>query len=336
MTRRSFLAATAAAAGAGAAPAVRTAMGFSPDCFTITRPPRTPLEYLELGYQRGAGGVQVILSDLSAEYLKKLRARAEALGMYLEVTTMLPGEDTSKFEAIVKASKEVGAHCMRSVCLGGRRYETFATLESWNTFVEESHKKLARIVGIMERNRMPIGIENHKDWTVEQMVPLMKKFSSEYLGTCIDWGNNISLLDDPYELVEGLAPFAIASHIKDMAVEEYEDGFYLSEVPLGEGMLDLKRMLATIQKQRPKVKHSLDMLTRSPLKVPCIRPKYWIPFPERNGKFLAQTLALVRANKPKKPLPWLEKMDKAAQLELETYNISKSVEYARDGLGLRV
>jgi sugar phosphate isomerase/epimerase len=164
------------------------------------------------------------------------------------------------------------------------------------------------------------------------MAPLMKRYGGEYLGVCIDWGNNIALLDDPMEVVEALAPFAVNSHIKDMALQEYEDGFLLSEVPLGQGILDLKRMLATIRKARPKVRFSLDMLTRNPLKVPCLTEKYWAPFPERNGKYLARTIRLVRANRPRKPLQYMDGLDREGQVRTETGNIAQSIAWARENL----
>ena len=37
-----------------------------------------------------------------------------------------------------------------------------------------------------------------------------------------------------------------------MGVEEYADGFLLSEVPLGEGILDLKGMVAALRKANPR------------------------------------------------------------------------------------
>ena len=344
MMRRMLLAAAAATATANmvraaAAPA-RSAMGFSPDCFILARPtPRVSiLDYLQYAYDHGAGGAQGYLTSLEPAYLKSVRELAEKLGMYVEITTMLPKDDSAAadFEKVVKASKEAGAGCMRSVCLGGRRYETFNTLAEFETFARESKAKLARIVPILERNKMHLGLENHKDWTVGQMVPLLKSYNSEYLGVCIDWGNNMSLLDDPMEVVERLAPFCISSHIKDMAVEEYADGFYLAEVPLGQGMLPLKRMLDTILAARPNVKFSLDMLTRNPLLIPCLTQKYWATFPDRNGMYLARMLRLVRANKPKKPLIWIDQMEKAAQLQLEQDNIRQCVDFARERLGLKV
>lgn len=280
-------------------------------------------------------GAQGYLTSLDPAYLRQVRDCAEKLGMYLEITMALPKEDTTEFEKTVMAAKEAGARCIRSVCLIGRRYETFPSLPDWDVFVKESHARLARAVPIIERPRVRMGLENHKDWTVDQMVPLLQQYSSEYLGACIDWGNNISLLDDPMEVIERLAPFAVNSHIKDMAVEEYPDGFYLAEVPLGQGFFPLKKMAETILAARPDVKFSLDMLTRNPLLIPCITDKYWATFPDRSGLYLARTLRMVRANKPRQPLVWLDKMSIQAKLQSEQDNIRQCVEFARDELGMK-
>lgn len=333
MNRRDFLTTVAAAPLLAEG---RTAMGFTPDSFTISRPPRTALEFLEYAHSLNAGGAQTTLASLEPDHLKKVRARAEQLGMYLEITTSLPKEDTGPFEATVRAAKEAGADSIRTVCLGGRRYETFSSLEQWKAFVADSHARIARAAPIVNKYRIPLGIENHKDWTTEEMVPLLKRYSSEYLGVCIDFGNNMALLDDPIELVESLAPFVINTHIKDMGVEEHPDGFLLAEVPLGQGILDLKRIISTVRKYRPSVKFSLDMLTRNPLLIPCLTEKYWVTFTERNGKFLARSLTVVRKNKPPKPLPRIDGLDRAALLKMEMNNVTQSVAYARDGLGLRL
>jgi|WetSurMetagenome_2_1015567.scaffolds.fasta_scaffold128377_1 3-oxoisoapionate decarboxylase len=342
MNRRNFLNSVSVAAAASVASAQSppgkpiTTMGFSPDCFTVSRPSRNPVDYLELCARTGAGGAQVYFqTPLDPAMPAKLRKRAEELGMYVEVTCMMPTtDDTAEFERLVKASQEAGAAAMRSVCLLGRRYEKFNSLEEWKAFVADSRARLARTARVIDKAKMPMGIENHKDWTAEEMAPLFKEFGSEYMGICFDFGNNMSLLDDPLEFIQIMAPFVKAAHIKDMAVEEYPDGFYLSEVVLGEGQLPLKQIMDIMVKARPQVNFSMDFLTRSPLKVTCLTDKYWVTFPNRNGKYLARMLTNVRAHPPKTPLPWLEKMSKEQALALEASNLSKSVVYARDVLGL--
>ena len=54
MTRRNFIATTAATAVAAAMPPpARCKMGFTPDSFAILRPPRTALEFLEKAHSVG-------------------------------------------------------------------------------------------------------------------------------------------------------------------------------------------------------------------------------------------------------------------------------------------
>jgi hypothetical protein len=137
------------------------------------------------------------------------------------------------------------------------------------------------------------------------------------------------------ELIEALAPFVINTHIKDMGVEEYADGFLLSEVPLGQGILDLKRIVPLLQSKRPGLRFSLDMLTRDPLRIPCLTEKYWVTFPQRNGHYLARTLALVRDHKPRQPLPRITGLDRDAQLRLEMDILTQCLTYAREELGLK-
>ena len=209
------------------------------------------------------------------------------------------------------------------------------SLEDWKKFVADSKAKIARALPVLEKYRMPMGIENHKDWTAEEQVVLLREHSSEYLGVCLDTGNNIALLDDPYESIELLAPYAVCTHIKDMAVNECADGFLLSEVPLGAGVLDMQRIVHMIAKARPQTRFTLEMITRDPLRVPCLGEKYWVTFPKRSGVHLARTLTMVRGNKPRAPLPSPEKLDHKARLSLEEDNVKRCLAYAREPLGLR-
>ena len=104
MTRKEFLLASAAAASsAWAVP--RTHMGIATTCYLTAWRPKDTYEFLEHCQALGAGGIQASLASTDPAYVKKLRARAEQGGMYLEFMIGLPKEDTSAFEATVKAAK---------------------------------------------------------------------------------------------------------------------------------------------------------------------------------------------------------------------------------------
>jgi sugar phosphate isomerase/epimerase len=134
--------------------------------------------------------------------------------------------------------------------------------------------------------------------------------------------------------VEKLAPFTFNTHFKDMAAEETETGFQLSEVPLGEGMFDLPRMVRAIRAARPDVRFSLEMITRDPLHVPCLTDKYWSTFTDVGGDALARTLTRIRATGPRAPLPRITGLAGEQRYGLELEHVNRSIEYARAHLGL--
>jgi sugar phosphate isomerase/epimerase len=341
MDRRNFLASIVAAGIAstqesiGAENPPRTTMGVCIYSYSLNPAAKSALDFLEYCHSIGAGGVQAALTSFEPEYLDAVRRRSEEYGMYVEAVADLPhGDDTSKFEQLVIGARRAGAVCLRAACLETRRYETFTQLDDWQRFVAESGRRVARVAPIVEKHKMPLALENHKDWTADELAALMKEYNSEYLGVCLDTGNNISLLDDPMETVEKLAPYAVSTHFKDMAVEEYPEGFLLAEVPLGQGIVDMRKITQTISKARPRAKFTLEMITRDPLKIPCLSEKYWATFPDRNGRYLARALNMVRAHVPAQALPRVSGLDPAARRKLEEDNVKQCLAYAREQLGM--
>ena len=338
MTRRTFITAAAAAplltsTELFAAPP-KSGMGIATTCYLTYARYREPLSFLDHCHALGAAGVQVQLpSDTAA--LKKIRAHAEELGMFLEAMAPMPkSNDTAAFEDALKNAKEAGAVAVRTGTSGGRRYEKWNSLNDWKAFVEESSAAVKKIPAIADRLKIPVGMENHKDWTIEEQLALMKKYGGEYFGSLLDFGNNIALLDAPEAIME-LVPYAKMCHVKDMAVQAYPKGFLLSEMPLGEGILDLTKIVEAVRRANPAAKFSLEMITRDPLEVPCLTEKFWITFPERNGVYLARTLAMVeKETRHLQPLPVFSRLAKDAQLRAEEDNVKNCLNYAREKLGL--
>ncbi len=344
INRRAFLASVGLAGAtasfgqtppAGGQPVIRTSMGITTASLWQNRRDKTIYEFLEFCHSRGAGGAQAPFASLDPDYILRVRRRAERWEMYVEIEVELPrGENTEEFERTVKAAKDVGAVAMRAACLGGRRYEEFASLAAWKEFEARSKQRIEKAVPILDRYRVPLGLENHKDWTADELVALLQTYSSEYLGTCLDTGNNLSLLDDPMYAVEKLAPYAVSTHFKDMAVAPYPDGFLLSEVVLGKGLLNLRRMVEVIHQARPQTRFNLEMITRDPLRIPCLTDQYWTTFPDRSGLYLARALRRVRDCQSERPLPRPGLLAVDQRLQLEDENIRRCLAYAAQQLGL--
>jgi sugar phosphate isomerase/epimerase len=255
--------------------------------------------------------------------------------MYIEGIVNLPRQasDAERFEAELRTAKEAGADVVRAA-LDRRRYETFDSADAFRQFADRSRQTLGLAEPILRKHRVRLGVENHKDWRVQELLELVKRLSSEHVGVCVDTGNSIALLEDPHAVVEAYAPWAVTTHLKDMAVAEYADGFLLAEVPLGAGFLDLPRIVGTLRRAQPSVRFNLEMITRDPLKVPCLTPKYWTTLDAISGRELARALTLVRVNAPKQPLPGIAGLSLDEKLRWEDDNVRKSFAFARDRLGL--
>ena len=318
----------------------RTAMGLTPDSYQSVRFANgqrimSADRLMELAAEVGAAGAHGGMNDISFDWARRTRRIKENLDMYLEIQTFLPRPDVGEFEHAVKVAKEAGATSLRVVCLLGRRYELMETLDDWKQATADYHRQIEAALPVVERHKMPLGIENHKDWRVDQQVALLERYSSEYLGVCLDTGNNLAVLDDPIETVEKLAPWTFNVHFKDMAMEECETGFLLSEVPLGDGMLDMPRIVEIIRRARPEVRFSLEMITRDPLLVPCLTERFWASFDDDNGgRDLARMLTRIRAHGTRPPLPRITGLEPEARRALEDEMVDRSIRYAAEHLGL--
>ncbi|MFO0846411.1 MAG: sugar phosphate isomerase/epimerase family protein [Gemmataceae bacterium] len=295
-----------------------------------------PLTFLDHCRSLGADGVQVGLGVPSKEDAARLRKRLDDTGMFVEGIVRLPSGkgDADRFLAELRAAGDLGATVLRTVCLSSRRYETFATAEAFRDFVKKSRASLELAEPLAAKAGVRLAVENHKDWRIDEFLDLLRRLSSEHVGVCVDTGNSIALLEEPHAVVEAYAPYAITTHFKDMAVAECDDGFLLSEVPFGTGFLDLAKVVKVLRAKRPDVRFNVEMITRDPLRVPCLSPGYWVTLDRVPGRELADALARVRKHAWKKPLPRLTGLGEGQLVRAEEDNVVQSLNYARKNLGL--
>ena len=284
----------------------------------------------------GAGGIQVGSGNWTQDFTGKVRDFREKKELYLEGSIRLPQSeaDVDRFTQEAKYSMEAGATILRTACLSGRRYENFETGQAFEEFKAGSIKAVYRAIPVLEKFNLKLAIENHKDWRVEDLIALLKYFDHELLGVNLDTGNNISFLEDPMNVVESLAPFSFTTHLKDMGVQHYEDGFLLSEVPLGSGQLDLHKMVSVCLSHNPDIKFNLEMITRNPLKVPCFTDKYWATFEQLPARNLMGAVKWVRDHQSESGLPSVEGMTDEQKIQYEERNILDSFSYATQELKL--
>jgi len=107
-------------------------------------------------------------------------------------------------------------------------------------------------VKIAEEYGVKLAVENHIDYTGEEILYLVEGVASPNFGVNFDTGNFLRLLDDPIRAMELLAKYTFAVHLKDLAVNPKEarpnDWFYFSGVPVGQGLVDNQTLVNTLAK----------------------------------------------------------------------------------------
>src|SRR5215813_6119686 len=349
-TRREFLYSVAALAFVQAVkpgtPSALKTLGIAYTSFPIrTRQadqggegPAIPAEkFIDLCKSFGGDGCQMSLSQLAStdeDYLKRLRGALEDKGMFLELS--LGGKvlaDAEEFARVASVAQQLGVTRAR-VAINGRRYEEFPDLQKWKEFASHWRQVLLEAEPMLKQHKLTVGIENHKEWLVDELVDILKKASSPYLGACVDFGNNLALLEDSLPVAEKLAPYAVTTHLKDMAVAPSDEGFLLSEVPLGQGITPLAKIMEVLRRGRSDIHFCLEMITRDPLKVPYLDDKYWASYEKRDNAKIERFKASVLSKAWTKPLPKISGMSSQRMLAVEDDNVRRCVAYAKRTLGL--
>ena len=293
------------------------------------------VNFLGVCQEQGARGIQVPVEWIDAGSPGKLRRAAESAGMFVEVSVPLPrGQgDLSKFQDVLRTARNSGATVVRASMMDSPRYRTFDSEEAARLFTGQAYRSLTLVEPLLRKRRMRLALENHRDLQIEELGGFVNRISSEFLGVCIDPANGLALLESPMEVVEALAPYAFSVHLKDVLVEEYEHGFRIAEVPLGQGILDLPRIVQFVRQARPGATFSLDVITDDPTEVPFLTDGYWMSLPELSGRRVGRALSWVRQNQRGEALPRLSEMDADLRLNLEDENVRASLADAVDELG---
>ncbi len=324
----------------GAAPALPRLklMGGEPAGFPFRRR-AGGFDIVDHCHSLGLGVARVNVPQGGAAAVRALRQKFDKYEMRPIVSIAPPRSDDelAQYETNIRAAAELGAITTQA-SFTDRRYEEFKTFEEFKLSYEAHQRSVERAEPILRRHKMRLAIENHKGWRAAEQAAWIRRMGSEYLGVCYDFGNNFALCETPEETFRHLAPLTIYVSFKDMAVEMYDQGFLLSEVALGDGVLDIPGMVRRLQAYDPNMIFAFELITRDPLQIPVFTEQYWATFDDHYsplpGRDLARVLDFVRKHPPKKGLTRVEGLSAQQGLALEDDIINRSIAYARQHLNM--
>jgi 3-oxoisoapionate decarboxylase len=142
-------------------------------------------------------------------------------------------------------ARRIGARVMR-ICAGGRRTRP----ADWESHRAALLPVLRRIADAASRAGIVLAVENHIDLLADELAELIETVDSPALGVCLDTGNNLRLFEDPLAVARRLAPYARATHVKNMTARpgNPRDFAFWPSVPLdADGLVDLPAILALLR-----------------------------------------------------------------------------------------
>ena len=145
-------------------------------------------------------------------------------------------EAAKEMEQHLATAQAVGATVMRIVgsSLMFRDEPHGPQIERISDILSESVKK-AEDAGVR------LAIENHIDFNADEILEILDRVDSDYLGVNFDSGNTLRVFEDPVEAARKLASRTLATHIKDIDPSHGspKDWTFWPSAAAGSGIIDM-------------------------------------------------------------------------------------------------
>ena len=218
-------------------------------------------DFLKRAYEIGAEGVSLetcFLPSLEESYLKELKPQLDDYGFDRVLAWGHPdglerGLNPAALEELkmlIPRTRLIGTDVMR------------VTGSSFSFRFEDHQEQLKRLavqfkecMAIANDCGVKLAVENHLDFTSDEIMQLLEMVDNKDFGVNFDTGNFLRMLDDPVAGMEKLAPYVFATHCKDLMVDASVDPrewHFFAGVPAGQGLVDNLKLAEYLAKANYK------------------------------------------------------------------------------------
>jgi len=351
LSRRAFLAATLSGAVSAAATGRKWPLGINTYCLRFQRwNDRRLMDYCA-AKKLDAIFLQDSLDPavMDPKHWAEVRTWSKDLGLHLETGggAILPKTADEYPRVIATLRKNIE----RAAAMGSPIVRALLASDRYSMPEGPVSQHIETAVRILREVRsqamdagLKIGIENHKELQAWETRLLIETAGKEFVGSYLDTGNPVFVAEDPLTTIEELGPYAVSFHLRDSVVYEHPDGVAVQWVPLGDGTVDFKALVAQAATILPPVHIYCKPITaRPPVVLPVYSREFWDKwFPRGRSRDLGRFLALARRGRPyNKPqieadVPEMRDryMDALKVQQLE--HMEQSLEYCRRPLRLGI
>ncbi len=313
------------------------------DLFSIRSQGWTAFEYLDYCARWKARVVHFseirFLGSLDPEHLRKVRARAEQLGIEVEIgmrsicpsSTMFDPKQGSAEEQLgrmIDAARIIGSPIVRAV-LGSMEDRKPPGIEG---HIEDTVRVLRASRARVLDNGLKIAIENHAgDMQARELKTLVEEAGRDFVGVCLDSGNPLWTIEDPHLTLATLHPYVLTSHVRDSAVWRVKEGAAVSWVRMGEGNVGIDDYVAKYAELCPGRALSLEVIVTQPRIFAFEDPKFWDSYRRTPAWEFERFLAIAEKGSPR---PKQEAVPRELARQREREDLEASLRYAYKLLGI--
>ncbi len=278
----------------------------------------------------GLEGVHIanprLLESTEPSYIGELRREAQQRSLYLELGAQ--GTDALRLREAIQVAAALGCTVVRTF-VGADRQSGWA---AWRQQLDRAVEGLKQIVAFAKDAGVRIAVENHGDLTSPELVNLLDKVGSEWVGACLDTGKPLLVIEDPVVAAKNLAPYLVTACLTDYRLVATPTGARVVGCALGEGVVHFLPIIELLRERRP----DLHLNVEAPVQawdLPFLQDKFWDAFYDRGPRDLAAIIRLLREgmleSQAEPPtLPDLEGPEEAV-LQHEEDMVRRSIVHAR-------
>lgn len=233
----------------------------------------TTIDFLDRAGELGCDIVSLqtcYLGEMDRVSMRRLAAEASECNLELVLAWghrdgLRGGRSRERFESAMEtleAGSDVGVGLLRVVC-GDQTYFAHPVAERVDRLVPMLDALARRAADL----GMAIAVENHADFTAEQLSGLVDRVGDPNLGICFDVGNAVRVGDDPVGAARMVATRTRMVHVKDMLVQDESRGdpcAWWPTVPLGSGDLPVGQILGELSASRHQPSILVEMANMHP------------------------------------------------------------------------
>ena len=232
-------------------------------------------QLMELCVEEGIDVLHITLADLdndtSPAHLAEVKAWSEELGVELELNVSFNAPCDPRVNTTIDKAVEIG-------------HAIGANLVKFSTDVEHTEKlshccmepeamaQCAKIamdfkknIPLIEKYNMKIAIENHCDLWSDEVIWIVEQIDHPLVGACLDTMNAQNMMEGIRSCVEKMAPYTYCCHFCDTKIIVDPDGVHSYGCTLGEGSIDLVKVMNTLREFAPAELDTIDLEIEMPL-----------------------------------------------------------------------